>query len=94
MNPPKGYTVEELAHDVRMLIGNLRSRGLLLGLVPGVDFNAITIFTEDGEIDVPVDEEEEFEVEVPSTIIEKIKRAHVVSDSTYARPSEGERDGI
>jgi hypothetical protein len=71
MNPPKDYTIQELTHDVRVLMDYLHERGILNRFYPGVDFNAMTILTKDGEIDVDV-----FDgvIEIPPEIVNKIRR--------------------
>jgi hypothetical protein len=71
VNPPREYSLQELANDVRALINHLHEHGIL-GLHPGVDFNAMTILTEDGEVDVDVSEDA-IDVEVSSAIVEKIR---------------------
>ena len=68
MNPPS--TIQELADDVRKLINHLHQHGVL-GLHPGIDFNAITLITEDGQqVEVAVDG---IEIEVPASIIRKVR---------------------
>ena len=72
MNPPNGYTLQELTHDVRTLIDHLRAHGVKL--YEGIDFNTIntiTLVTDGKEIDIAIDE---VEVEIPPNIICKIRQ--------------------
>ena len=71
MNPPQEYSVQELADDVRKLINHLQKHGIL-GLQPGIDFDAITVITEEGEVDVDLFEDE-MEVEVPPHIVRMVR---------------------
>ena len=71
MTPPRDYTLKELAEDVRTLIAFLRENGVV-GLEEGIDFHAVTVLTEDGEVEVDL-EESGLEVEVPPSILRKIR---------------------
>jgi hypothetical protein len=75
MTPPRNYTIQELADDVRTMIAFLRQNGVI-GLHEGIDLHSFSVLTEDGEIDAELllaDEFGEIEVEVPESIIRKVR---------------------
>lgn len=67
----QNYTLKQLATDVRTLIDYLHKTGVVG--INDIDFTAVTVFTKDGE-EIEVDLNElEYEVELPPTILRKIR---------------------
>jgi hypothetical protein len=72
MNPPREYTLQELADDVRLLINHLRQHGVI-GLQAGVDFDAVVLLEDGEEINTDTLYLDEMEIEVPAHIVRMIR---------------------
>jgi hypothetical protein len=82
MNPPKRYTMEQLAEDVEEMLEMLYEN---TGLRPGLDYNAVTVYVDGDPLEFEVGDTDEYyeydddtvRVSVPSQIIDLV-RAHQI----------------